>query len=111
MAASFELFIDAESHFRFRLRAPDGTVVAVSTAFNDKSTAVAGIAEVRECAGMGLITDLCAGGSAHSSVREPAPSGPALAEVHERHKRSEKFHSRARTIRRIATATRWSGAA
>ncbi|MDJ0351866.1 DUF1508 domain-containing protein [Pseudarthrobacter sp. PH31-O2] len=45
MAASFELFIDAESHFRFRLRAPDGTVVAVSTAFNDKSKAVAGIAE------------------------------------------------------------------
>jgi uncharacterized protein YegP (UPF0339 family) len=68
MAGLFEVFVDAESHFRFRLKAPDGTVMAVSRAFDDKPAAVAGIAAVRECAGtglicagMGLITDLCRG--------------------------------------------------
>lgn len=58
MAGMFELFIDSQSSFRFRLTAPDGTVMAVSKAFDDKSAAVAGIAAVREYAGMGLISDL-----------------------------------------------------
>ncbi|MDZ4093250.1 MAG: DUF1508 domain-containing protein, partial [Arthrobacter sp.] len=53
MTGQFELFVDTDSRFRFRLRAPDGTVMAVSAAFPDKSAAVAGIAAVRECAGMG----------------------------------------------------------
>jgi uncharacterized protein YegP (UPF0339 family) len=61
MAGLFEVFVDAESHFRFRLKAPDGIVMAVSRAFDDKPAAVAGIAAVRECAGTGLITDLCGG--------------------------------------------------
>jgi uncharacterized protein YegP (UPF0339 family) len=61
MAGLFEVFVDAESHFRFRLKAPDGTVMAVSRAFDDKPAAVAGIAAVRECAGTGLIADLCRG--------------------------------------------------
>jgi uncharacterized protein YegP (UPF0339 family) len=61
MAGLFEVFVDAESHFRFRLKAPDGTVMAVSRAFDDKPAAVAGIGAVRECAGTGLITDLCRG--------------------------------------------------
>jgi uncharacterized protein YegP (UPF0339 family) len=59
VAGLFEVFVDAESHFRFRLKAPDGTVMAVSRAFDDKPAAVAGIAVVRECAGTGLISDLC----------------------------------------------------
>ncbi len=59
MAGLFELFVDAQSHVRFRLTAPDGTVMAVSKAFDDKPAAVAGIAAVREYAGMGHITDLC----------------------------------------------------
>jgi uncharacterized protein YegP (UPF0339 family) len=58
MAGMFELFIDAESFFRFRLTAPDGSVMAVSKAFEDKLAAVAGIAAVREFAGMGLIADV-----------------------------------------------------
>lgn len=58
MAGMFELFVDADAHFRFRLTAPDGTVMAVSRAFGDKPAAVAGITAVREYAGMGLITDL-----------------------------------------------------
>ena len=70
MAGKFEVFLDSESRFRFRLKAPDGTVVAVSGAFEDKTAVAAGIAAVRECAGTGLVTDL----SAASSVDRPAPA-------------------------------------
>jgi uncharacterized protein YegP (UPF0339 family) len=78
MAGLFEVFVDAESHFRFRLKAPDGTVMAVSRAFDDKPAAVAGIAAVRECAGTGLITDLCPGaaegsGRPHGRFRSAGP--------------------------------------
>lgn len=59
MTGTFELFTDDTMYFRFRLKAPDGTVVAISRPFSDKSAAVSGISAVREYAGMGLITDLC----------------------------------------------------
>lgn len=59
MAGSFELFADEESHVRFRLVAPDGTVLVVSGQYGDKRSAAAAIKEVRECAGMGLIQDRC----------------------------------------------------
>ena len=59
MAGMFELFVDTESAFRFRVTAPDGTIMVVSKPFNSKTDAVAGIAAVREYAGMGLITDSC----------------------------------------------------
>lgn len=59
MAGMFELFIDGDSHYRFRLLAADGTVMAISRPFDGKRAAVAGIGEVRECAGMGLISDTC----------------------------------------------------
>ncbi|MDP9890143.1 YegP family protein [Pseudarthrobacter enclensis] len=59
MAGMFELFNDEESGFRFRITAPDGTVMAVSRSFPDKPSAVAGIKAVREYAGMGHIADLC----------------------------------------------------
>lgn len=59
MAGSFEVFLDADSRLRFRLMAPDGTEVAVSGVFEDKSAVAAGIFAVRECAGTGLVTDLC----------------------------------------------------
>jgi len=71
LAGMFELFVDSNSSFRFRLKAPDGTVMAVSRAFEDKSAAVAGIAAVREYAGMGLITDL----STTAAVVPAAASG------------------------------------
>lgn len=67
MAGKFELFIDADSRYRFRLTAPDGTVMAVSRSFGDKSEAVAGIAAVRNYAGMGLISDLCPPGKAEKA--------------------------------------------
>jgi uncharacterized protein YegP (UPF0339 family) len=84
MAGMFELFVDADANFRFRLTAPDGTVMAVSKAFDDKPAAVAGISAVREYAGMGLITDLLPGfyavkpcGRGASAFGSPDRSRPA----------------------------------
>lgn len=59
MAGSFEVFMDAESQVRFRLVDPNGVVLAVSEQFADKRHAAAAIKDVRECAGTGLIQDLC----------------------------------------------------
>lgn len=73
MAGSFEVFLDADSRLRFRLMAPDGTVVAVSGVFEDKSAVAAGIFAVRECAGTGLVTDLCPS----SHVSQPTVAAPA----------------------------------
>lgn len=58
MAGMFELFADSDASFRFRLTAPDGTVMALSKSFPDKPAAVAGIAAVREYAGMGFVTEI-----------------------------------------------------
>ena len=63
MAGKFEAFVDHDSFFRFRLLAPDGTIMAVSGPFDSKSSLAAGIAAVRECAGTGLVTDLCPAGA------------------------------------------------
>lgn len=74
MTGMFELFIDENMGFRFRLKAPGGDVVAVSRSFPDKLAAVCGISAVREYAGMGLITDLCPEVPVHrSSAAPPAP--------------------------------------
>ncbi len=59
VSGTFELFRDGGVSFRFRLKAAGGKVVAVSGQFPDKGAAVEGIRMVRECAGTGLITDLC----------------------------------------------------
>lgn len=111
MAGKFELFVDAESSFRFRLRAPDGTVMAVSAPFGDKSAAVAGIAAVRECAGMGLITDLCSEAAPQGRAQDPASAANTPQARHDWHRRADAFHTRAKTIRRAASAPRWTGAA
>ena len=58
MAGLFELFVDEQSQFRFRLLDGRGVTVAESSSFDDKSGAVAGIDAVRECAGTGLVADL-----------------------------------------------------
>lgn len=67
MAGMFELFNDEDSSFRFRITGPDGAVMATSRAFPDKESAVAGIRDMREYAGMGHITDVC-----------PSPVVPAV---------------------------------
>lgn len=125
MAGTFEVFVDAETHFRFRLKAKDGTEMAVSGAFDSKAAAVAGIAAVRECAGMGLITDLCptgavptgavrAGAVPEGQVQESptaAPQAGLLPAWHHRTKPAGGFRVPAKTLRRFAPAPRWTGAA
>ena len=106
MAGIFELFIDAESAFRFRLTAPDGTVMAVSRPFATKTDAVAGIAAVREYAGMGLITDACTAASATKPQISDVPAGRAA----EQGAAKLDFHGRARAVRRAASDPRWAGA-
>ena len=81
MAGMFELFIDEDTSFRFRLKAPDGTVVAVSRSFPDKPAAVVGISDVREYAGMGLITDLCPEVPVHGTPAVAPTRQPSSAAV------------------------------
>ena len=69
MTGMFELFTDSDTSYRFRLTAPDGTVMALSRPFPDLPSAVAGIAAVREYAGMGLVTEI------------PAPQSDALRQA------------------------------
>nr|WP_284755643.1 DUF1508 domain-containing protein [Arthrobacter sp. efr-133-R2A-120] len=115
MAGIFEVFVDGDSFFRFRLKSPDGAVIAVSTQYEDKPAVAAGIAAARECAGMGLVTDLCPA----AGVREPAATALPNAIPHaavsqacdEPRKAADGFRTRARELRRAATAPRWTGAA
>ena len=68
MTGMFELFTGSDASYQFRLTAPDGTVMALSRPFPDKPSAVAGIAAVREYAGMGLVTEITAPDDVHHSV-------------------------------------------
>jgi uncharacterized protein YegP (UPF0339 family) len=107
MAGMFELFVDAESYFRFRLTAPDGTVMAVSKAFDNKNAAVAGIAAVREYAGMGLIADV----SPTERRATPPEARDVTAQVREvRRIPSADLHARSREIHRTTSERRWAGA-
>ncbi|MGM7778531.1 YegP family protein [Arthrobacter sp. KNU-44] len=115
MAGIFEVFVDGESFFRFRLKSPDGTVIAVSTPFEDKPAVVAGIAAARECAGMGLVTDLCPAAGVReraATVRPSAiPHNVGSQPCDEPRQASDGFRTRAKELRRAATAPRWTGAA
>lgn len=78
MAGMFELFNDENSNFRFRITGPDGVVMATSRAFPDKASAVAGIRDMREYAGMGHITDMCLPPAAHGGATgSPVAGEPA----------------------------------
>lgn len=57
MAGTFEIIRDGEGAFLFRLRAGDGTLVAISPTFTTIEAAVEGIEAVRENAAMGLIVN------------------------------------------------------
>jgi len=108
MGGMFELFIDAQSAFRFRLTAPDGTVMAVSRPFTTKTDAVAGIAAVREYAGMGLITD-------HSTTFANAAPPATWSDTGDHNDDSPRmpkidFHGRTRAVRRAVSSPRWAGA-
>jgi uncharacterized protein YegP (UPF0339 family) len=124
MAGVFEVFVDAESQFRFRLKAADGTVLATSAPFEDKRAAAAAIADVRECAGTGLITDLSPAGP--QATANPAehlrakPQVPAQTPLSARADHRRQGFGTKRTasdatgtpLRRPAAAPgRWTGAA
>ncbi|MCU1532414.1 MAG: hypothetical protein JWO49_1985 [Arthrobacter sp.] len=78
MAGMFELFIDEAACFRFRLTAPDGTVMALSRPFPDKAAAVTGIAAVREYAGTGFVTELAEPPAARRKPHQDGPVPPPL---------------------------------
>lgn len=114
MAGTFEVFVDGEALFRFRLKAPDGTVVAESAAFSDKPAAVAGIAAVRECAGMGLVTDLCPEGGTRSGILPAESAARPCGGTRPRPtwlQRGDDIHARAGSTRRATAAPKWIGAA
>ncbi|BCW74257.1 DUF1508 domain-containing protein [Arthrobacter sp. NicSoilB11] len=121
MAGKFEAFIDADSLFRFRLLAPDGAVVAVSGPYHDKQALAAGIAAVRECAGTGLVTDLCPAGAVSRPATVPVAAAAAVpAELpsavvpvcgDERLPARLHFFALAKASRRQATPPRWTRAA
>ncbi|MGN6442538.1 MAG: YegP family protein [Arthrobacter sp.] len=128
MAGKFEAFIDADSFFRFRLLAPDGGVIAISGPYEDKASVAAGIAAVRECAGTGLVTDLCPAGAvtrpggavnrhgtppaaeaAASAAEPPAAVVPVCGE--ERLPVRLHAFALAKAPRRQVTSPRWTRAA
>jgi uncharacterized protein len=79
MTGTFELFHDGVMSFGFRLKATNGTVLAVRT-FSDKASAVEGIRDLRECAGTGLITDLCPASPNEEVSRELRQSSVSRSE-------------------------------
>ena len=54
----FEITKDKDGKFRFRLRAPNGEIIAVSEAYNTKEACKDGIAAVRENASKATIEDM-----------------------------------------------------
>lgn len=84
MAGIFELFTDDHAELRFRLLAPDGTVLATSEAYPDKFSAAAAITDVRECAGTGLIQDHSAATPKTAGLRgQDRPNAPPAWSAHE----------------------------
>lgn len=116
MAGKFELFVDADAKYRFRLTTPDGSELAVSRAYRDKSAAVAAIEAVRECAGMGLISDLSPAGAtpaqepATATVDEQAAVEPIPAACEPRRFPVDGFRKHA-AARRTVAAPHLSGVA
>lgn len=107
MAGKFEAFVDQDSYFRFRLLAPDGTVMAVSGPFENKAGLAAGLAAVRECAGTGLVTDLCPAGAVARTAAAVAPEA-AQAGCEDRRTPAGQMFILAKEPRRQGTKPRWT---
>lgn len=58
MSAQFQIYLDANSRFRFRLIADNGTVMLTSGAYAQEAAAIAAIASVRDIASTGSVVDL-----------------------------------------------------
>ncbi|MBN9605747.1 MAG: YegP family protein [Actinomycetales bacterium] len=48
MAGKFELYQDKSGHYRFRLKAGNGEIIATSEAYNSKASAKNGIESVKK---------------------------------------------------------------
>ncbi|MGH2896992.1 MAG: YegP family protein [Sciscionella sp.] len=48
MTGKFELYKDRADKFRFRLKAGNGEIIAVSEAYNSRSSALGGVESVRK---------------------------------------------------------------
>jgi uncharacterized protein YegP (UPF0339 family) len=57
MAGKFELYEDKSGQFRFRLKAGNGEVIAVSEAYKTKASALNGIESVKTNAGDAKVDD------------------------------------------------------
>ncbi|UCF58450.1 MAG: YegP family protein [Candidatus Bathyarchaeota archaeon] len=56
--AQFEIFKDTAGEYRFRLRAPNGEIIAASEGYTQKSSCKNGIESVKENAPNAIIQDL-----------------------------------------------------
>ena len=57
MSAAFELFVDEDGQYRFRLRAANGEIVAQSEGYTTKESALAGTVAVRASAAAAEVED------------------------------------------------------
>ena len=57
MAGKFELYKDAQSKYRFRLKAGNGEIIAVGEAYESKAAAMNGIDSVRRNAADATLDD------------------------------------------------------
>ncbi len=57
MAGKFELYKDASSKFRFRLKASNGQIIATGEAYESKAAAMNGIASVQKNAAGAKVDD------------------------------------------------------
>ncbi len=78
MSGYFKLVDAHEGSYRIKLISGDGTLMAVSTTFDTKQEAAAGIEQLREIAGTGPVVDQSQDadvlGAAKSSARRAAAS-------------------------------------
>lgn len=58
MAGKFELYKDRADKYRFRLKAGNGEIIAVSEAYNSKGSALGGIDSIRRNAPGAPLSDL-----------------------------------------------------
>lgn len=57
MPGKFEVYRDQADKYRFRLKAGNGEVIAVSEAYTSKSSAIGGIESVRKNAPTAMLDD------------------------------------------------------
>ena len=58
MAAKFEIFKDSKEEYRFRLKAPNGEIIATSEGYTTKDNCKKGIEAVRKYAPIAEVEDL-----------------------------------------------------